>query len=115
MNCSVYRKVYLAIATILLQEAQCNPNCVTCDGQTPLDMTNKPELIHRLQLLNRVRASYIPRGHAKCARFPRPFLAGGAEEGLGTRLVLVVKAEIIIGALCIPLILTVLAKVVCLG
>ena len=38
----------MAISTLLLQEAQCNPNCVTRDGQTPLDMTNEPDLIRFL-------------------------------------------------------------------
>ena len=33
------------------------------------------------------RCQEIPkRGHARCARFPRPFLMGGAEKDLGTRL-----------------------------
>ena len=42
------RRGGIAIATFLLQEAQCNPNCVARDGQTPLDMANEPELIRLL-------------------------------------------------------------------
>ena len=48
LNCIVYRDDYIALATILLQEAKCNPNCVAHDGLTPLDMTDKPELIRLL-------------------------------------------------------------------
>ena len=51
-------------------------------------------------------------GTRRMCTIPQTLSCRGAEEGLGTRLVLVIKAAIVIGALCIPLILTVLAKVV---
>ena len=36
------------IVTCLLKNGRCNPNSVTQEGQTPLDMTNEPELIRIL-------------------------------------------------------------------
>ena len=36
------------IVTSLLKSGRCNPNIVTSEGQTPLDMTNDPELIRVL-------------------------------------------------------------------
>ena len=44
----VYRWDHTAVASFLLQEAQCDPNCVTRSGQTPLDFAYKPELIRLL-------------------------------------------------------------------
>ena len=36
------------VASFLLQEAQCDPNCNARYGRTPLDLTDKPELIRLL-------------------------------------------------------------------
>ena len=41
-------KTKVNIVTCLLKNGQCNPNTVTRNGQTPLDMTDKPELIRIL-------------------------------------------------------------------
>ena len=44
----LYSNGHTAVATFLLQEAQCNPNCVAHDGRTPLDVAYGPELIRLL-------------------------------------------------------------------
>ena len=44
----VYSHGHTAVASFLLQEAQCDPNCVTNDGSTPLDESDNPELIRLL-------------------------------------------------------------------
>ena len=41
-------KTRVDIVTCLLKIGRCNPNSVTHEGRTPLDMTNKPELIRIL-------------------------------------------------------------------
>ena len=41
-------KTRVDIVTCLLKNGRCNPNSVTSEGQTPLDMTNEPELIRVL-------------------------------------------------------------------
>ena len=45
---TIYRHDNTAVATFLLHVAQCDPNCVTHDGQTPLDLIYDPELIRLL-------------------------------------------------------------------
>ena len=57
----MYSYEYIAVATFLLREAQCNPNCVTNDGKTPLHMTDKPELIRRLLSSGAKPTSCFPR------------------------------------------------------
>ena len=37
-----------AIITCLLKQAHCDPNCATCNGQTPLDLANEPEHLRLL-------------------------------------------------------------------
>ena len=45
---TITEKSRVDIVTSLLKSGRCNPNIVTSEGQTPLDMTNVPELIRVL-------------------------------------------------------------------